>query len=111
MLLLFGEEHEIPTDLRPLQVRSCQSLSSFLSHAYLTDPRRSVSYCNKTCQIADYKRGHKRECQEFIHPPFVPDFVPEAIGDMKYERNPVFALGHNDGVGCWVSISGRADAE
>ena len=75
------------------------------------DSHRSVSYCNKTCQTADYKRGHKRECQEFLHPPFVSDFIPTPIGDMKYDRNPIFAWGHTDGIGCWVSISGRADAE
>ncbi|RDX57373.1 hypothetical protein OH76DRAFT_1395171 [Lentinus brumalis] len=71
---------------------------------------RSVRYCNRDCQTADYKSRHKEECSEFVHPPFTTAFLTEPVGDAKYARDPVFAKGSLNGVGCWVSVKGGSYA-
>ncbi|RDX57343.1 hypothetical protein OH76DRAFT_1476752 [Lentinus brumalis] len=67
---------------------------------------RAARYCNKECQTADYKGYHKRECADFIHPPFTTAFLTEPTGPIMYAPETVFARGTQDGIGCWVSVKG-----
>ena len=70
---------------------------------------RSVRYCSKQCQIEDHRTRHKEDCLNFTRPPLVNMFLTEPIGDERYPHFPVFAHGHRDGVGCWVSEAGHID--
>ncbi len=45
-----------------------------------------------------------------MHPPFTTAFLTEPVGDAKYARDPVFAKGSLNGVGCWVSVKGGSYA-
>ncbi|TFK94049.1 hypothetical protein K466DRAFT_477419 [Polyporus arcularius HHB13444] len=70
---------------------------------------KSVRYCDRQCQLADYKARHKQECVDFVHPPLTRAFMTEPINDEQYPQRPVFARGHRQGVGCWVSVDGEFD--
>ncbi|KAI0359911.1 hypothetical protein OH77DRAFT_877976 [Trametes cingulata] len=70
---------------------------------------KSVHYCDVKCQSAHYKAGHKRECVEFVHPPATTAFMTKPLEGMQYARDPIFAHGHVEGMGCWVSSAGRID--
>ena len=73
---------------------------------------RSVRYCSKECQVADYKATHKDECQGFVHPPFTTAFITQPYGDNAYPPHPIFGSGHEpEGVGYWVSIRDRIETE
>ncbi|KAI0649152.1 hypothetical protein C8Q79DRAFT_999011 [Trametes meyenii] len=72
---------------------------------------KSARYCNQTCQLADFKARHKRECAGFAHPPTTSVFLIQPVAGEKYPQHPVFAHWHEDGVGCWVSIAGRIDCD
>ncbi|TFK94087.1 hypothetical protein K466DRAFT_593913 [Polyporus arcularius HHB13444] len=66
---------------------------------------KSVRYCDHKCQLADYKAGHKRECSNFVTPPLTRTFLTRPTGNKTtYPKNPLFARGSHDGVGCWESI-------
>ncbi|TFK94086.1 hypothetical protein K466DRAFT_658079 [Polyporus arcularius HHB13444] len=70
---------------------------------------KSARYCDRECQVADYKTRHKAECAGFVHPPFTTSFLTEPLGDDKYPQDPLFAKGHLNGVGFWVSVSSSVD--
>ncbi|KAI0368593.1 hypothetical protein BV20DRAFT_968945, partial [Pilatotrama ljubarskyi] len=70
---------------------------------------KSVRYCNVKCQDAHYKASHKRECAEFVHPPFTTAFMTQPLDGRKYSREPIFAHDHIEGMGCWVSNAGQID--
>ncbi|KAI0714258.1 hypothetical protein C8T65DRAFT_828789 [Cerioporus squamosus] len=70
---------------------------------------KSARYCGRECQVADYKTRHRAECAGFARPPFTTSFLTEPIGDHKYPQDPVFARGHMNGIGFWVSVSGSVD--
>ena len=72
-------------------------------------PHRCARYCDRQCQLADYKARHKQECAEFVCPPLSRVFRTEPVGEEQYAPRPVFARGHRDGVGCWVSVDGEYD--
>ncbi|KAI0671699.1 hypothetical protein C8Q78DRAFT_1168540 [Trametes maxima] len=72
---------------------------------------KAARYCNQTCQLADFKARHKRECAGFAHPPTTSAFLTQPVAGEKYAQHPVFAHWHEDGVGCWASISGRIDCD
>ncbi|KAI0649153.1 hypothetical protein C8Q79DRAFT_1007712 [Trametes meyenii] len=71
----------------------------------------AARYCNAACQRADYKRRHKREYADFVHPPALKQFATEPFGDAQYPTSPVFAKGHSQGIGCWISHAGRFNSE
>ncbi|RPD60008.1 hypothetical protein L226DRAFT_534947 [Lentinus tigrinus ALCF2SS1-7] len=70
---------------------------------------KCARYCSKQCQVADYKARHKRECVDFVYPPLTRAFMTEPVNDERYPQRPVFARGHCQGVGCWVSVDGQFD--
>ncbi|RPD60038.1 hypothetical protein L226DRAFT_613017 [Lentinus tigrinus ALCF2SS1-7] len=70
---------------------------------------KAARYCDQTCQLADFKARHKRECGHFTHPPTTSVFLTEPAANERYAKDPVFASGHEDSVGCWVSIGGQID--
>ncbi|KAI1797406.1 hypothetical protein LXA43DRAFT_1070947 [Ganoderma leucocontextum] len=72
---------------------------------------RAARYYNQTCQLADFKARHKRECANFAHPPTTSAFLTKPVAGERFPQQPVFAHGHEGGVGCWVSVSGRIDCE
>ncbi|RDX57375.1 hypothetical protein OH76DRAFT_1476775 [Lentinus brumalis] len=72
---------------------------------------KCARYCNKECQVADYKARHKEECAAFVYPPMTRAFVTEPVGDEKYAQRPVFAHAYREGVGCWVSVDGEYDCD
>ncbi|TFK94081.1 hypothetical protein K466DRAFT_510485 [Polyporus arcularius HHB13444] len=72
---------------------------------------KSVRYCNKECQKADYAARHKQDCAEFADPPFTTDFLTVPIENQKYPRNPIIGQDHEEGVGVWVSIRTSQNCE
>ncbi|TFK94054.1 hypothetical protein K466DRAFT_467579, partial [Polyporus arcularius HHB13444] len=70
---------------------------------------RSVHYCGRACQLADYKARHRDDCVNFARPPFTAEFLTEPIGEAQFAQAPVFASGHKDGVGFWVSVAGNVE--
>ena len=68
-----------------------------------------MRYCNKECQVADYKSRHRDDCKNFVQPPFTTAFLTDPVGNAKFPQAPIFASGQKEGVGCWVSIHGGAD--
>ncbi|KAH9903001.1 hypothetical protein C8Q73DRAFT_661874 [Cubamyces lactineus] len=72
---------------------------------------KAARYCNQECQLADFKARHKRECANFAYPPTTSAFLIRPVAGEQYPQHPVFAHAHQDGVGCWVSISGRIDCD
>ncbi|RPD60034.1 hypothetical protein L226DRAFT_571041 [Lentinus tigrinus ALCF2SS1-7] len=72
---------------------------------------KSVRYCDEECQRADYVARHRQECTDFTHPPLTAAFVTEPIGRLKHAPATVFAHGHRDGVGCWISVRGTKNAD
>ncbi|KAJ8469814.1 hypothetical protein ONZ51_g8750 [Trametes cubensis] len=72
---------------------------------------KAARYCNRECQLADFKARHKRECANFAYPPTTSAFLIRPVAGEQYPQHPVFAHAHQDGVGCWVSISGRIDCD
>ncbi|RPD60006.1 hypothetical protein L226DRAFT_63524 [Lentinus tigrinus ALCF2SS1-7] len=71
---------------------------------------RSVHYCGRACQLADYKARHRGDCVGFVRPPYTAEFLTEPIAEAKFAQAPVFASGHKDGVGFWVSVVGNVEA-
>ncbi|RDX57374.1 hypothetical protein OH76DRAFT_1368441 [Lentinus brumalis] len=71
---------------------------------------RSVHYCDRKCQVAHYKAGHKEDCTNFVQPPLTSAFCTEPVGESAYARETVFGHGHMNGVGCWMSAVGVPDA-
>ncbi|KAI0649147.1 hypothetical protein C8Q79DRAFT_494910 [Trametes meyenii] len=67
---------------------------------------KAARYCDETCQRADYKARHKRECAHFAHPPMTVAFLTQPVAEERYASQPAFAHRHRDGVGCWVGIGG-----
>ncbi len=82
------------------------SLQVSLIAAYLwrdnTEPKnfRAARYCNQTCQLADFKSRHKRECANFINPPTTSAFLVNPVGNERFPQHPTFAHWHEYGVGC-----------
>ncbi|KAI0833436.1 hypothetical protein BC628DRAFT_1308562 [Trametes gibbosa] len=72
---------------------------------------KAARYCDQTCQLADFKSRHKRECANFLHPPTTSAFLTKPIANERYSHQPVFAHWHEDGVGCWVGVAGRIDCD
>ncbi|KAI1797157.1 hypothetical protein LXA43DRAFT_982973 [Ganoderma leucocontextum] len=72
---------------------------------------KAARYCDQTCQLADFKARHKRECPNFVHPPTTSVFFTEPVPGERFPQQPVFAHAHEHGVGCWVSIAGRIDCD
>ncbi|KAI0714257.1 hypothetical protein C8T65DRAFT_806235 [Cerioporus squamosus] len=72
---------------------------------------KAAKYCDQTCQLADFKSRHKRECANFINPPETSAFLARPVTNQPYAMQPVFASGHEDSVGCWVSVDGRTDCD
>ena len=46
-----------------------------------------------------------------MYPPLTRAFMTEPLGDELYPSHPVFAEGHKDGVGYWVSVNGKQACE
>ncbi|EJF64993.1 hypothetical protein DICSQDRAFT_167141 [Dichomitus squalens LYAD-421 SS1] len=72
---------------------------------------KAARYCDEACQLADFKARHKRECANFVNPPTTSSFLTTPVAGARYPQHPVFAQGHEDGVGCWVSVAGRIDCD
>ncbi|KAI0649149.1 hypothetical protein C8Q79DRAFT_1102149 [Trametes meyenii] len=72
---------------------------------------KSTRYCDAKCQLAHYKAGHKQECTGFVHPPFTKEFLTEPLEGDEFPPTPVFAQGHIEGLGCWVSTAGKIGCE
>ncbi|PIL35614.1 hypothetical protein GSI_02342 [Ganoderma sinense ZZ0214-1] len=72
---------------------------------------KAARYCDQTCQLADFKARHKRDCANFAHPPTTSAFLITPVLGERFPQQPVFAHAHEDGVGCWVSIAGRIDCD
>ena len=72
---------------------------------------RAAKYCNQTCQLADFKPRHKHDCANFVHPPITSAFLTKPVAYERYPMQPVFAAGHEESVGCWISVEGRIDCE
>lgn len=70
---------------------------------------RATRYCNKDCQLADFTRVHRRECETFVHLPTTMAFLSTAENEQQFPPHPIFARSHQEHVGCWVSIDGRID--
>ncbi|KAF9028609.1 hypothetical protein BDP27DRAFT_1410263 [Rhodocollybia butyracea] len=71
---------------------------------------RTVHYCDRTCQVAHYKPVHKSDCKSFRNIPLCRSFTMDRIlPGCKYPESVVFAKGHQEGIGCWVSTSGQID--
>lgn len=73
--------------------------------------RRAARYCDRTCQVADYKVRHKLLCSTFAHPPTTIAFQHNAHPVEQFPLHQVFARGHSENVGCWVTVDGRVDCE
>ena len=80
----------------------------YIPHSSLS---RSARYCNERCQQADYKARHRAECANFAYPPLTREFLTEPVDGAKYAEKPIFAQGHKEGVGCWVSCDGQVDGK
>ena len=90
----------------------CRSVPRISASIFRLTSRRSVRYCNKACQTADYAGRHKRECKEFAYPPLTSAFITEPYGDRAYPPHPIFASGYETGeVGYWVSIRDQIEVE
>ncbi|TBU38121.1 hypothetical protein BD309DRAFT_1012691 [Dichomitus squalens] len=72
---------------------------------------KAARYCDEKCQLADFRARHKRECANFVHPPTTSSFLTTPVAGARYPPQPVFAQGCEDGVGCWVSVTGRIDCD
>ncbi|OJT10916.1 hypothetical protein TRAPUB_12572, partial [Trametes pubescens] len=72
---------------------------------------KAARYCDQTCQLADFKARHKRECANFVHPPNTSAFLTKPVANERYPQHPAFAHWHEDGVGCWVTIAGRLECD
>lgn len=70
---------------------------------------RAARYCNEACQLSDFRARHKHECVNFVHLPIAIAFLSKPDLSDKFPRHPLFAHGHENGVGCWVTIEGRID--
>ncbi|KAI0714291.1 hypothetical protein C8T65DRAFT_644617 [Cerioporus squamosus] len=68
---------------------------------------KSARYCDKKCQLADYKARRKQECAAFLYSPLTRFFMTEPIDKEQFSRRPVFAHAHDQDVGCWVSVDGQ----
>jgi hypothetical protein len=62
-----------------------------------------VYSCSKTCQADDWKDGHKKDCQNLVHPPFAKEFEVEERPNAPWPVHPVFGFSKRDGLGIWVS--------
>ncbi|KAJ7581349.1 hypothetical protein C8J56DRAFT_959802 [Mycena floridula] len=74
---------------------------------------RSVRYCNRTCQVADYKATHKQDCISFKDPPLCRDFTMNTRNPgCKFPQSMLFGRGHSKGdVGFWMSTAGTVDCK
>lgn len=72
---------------------------------------RAAHYCDQACQRMDFKARHRDECANFKHLPTTTAFITNPGSSGQFPLHPIFAHSHNDGVGCWVTIAGRADCE
>ncbi|KAI0714253.1 hypothetical protein C8T65DRAFT_806224 [Cerioporus squamosus] len=72
---------------------------------------KSVRYCNKECQKADYAARHKQDFAEFADTPFTTDFLTVPIENQKYPRNPIIGQDQEEGVGVWVSVRTSQNCE
>ncbi|RDX57337.1 hypothetical protein OH76DRAFT_1451320 [Lentinus brumalis] len=72
---------------------------------------KAAKYCDQACQLADFKPRHKRECANFMNPPETSAFLAKPVTNQPYAMQPVFASGHVDSVGCWVSVEGQTDCD
>lgn len=71
-----------------------------------------MRYCDRTCQISDYKARHKHECANFTQLPATPGaFLTKPLAGERYPIHPLFAHWHEEGVGCWVTVEGCIDCE
>lgn len=71
----------------------------------------SVRYCSVACQHAHWK-AHKKPCSSFSNLPFYRDFDPTLIlPGCRYPQSPIFASGHQDGFGCWITPGGQITGE
>ncbi|KZV61460.1 hypothetical protein PENSPDRAFT_658872 [Peniophora sp. CONT] len=71
----------------------------------------SVRYCSVACQHAHW-RAHKNLCSSFSNLPFYRDFDPTLVlPGCQYPQSPVFASGHRDGFGCWITPGGQITGE
>ncbi|KAI0749344.1 hypothetical protein C8Q80DRAFT_619092 [Daedaleopsis nitida] len=51
---------------------------------------RAARYCNQTCQLADFKGRHKRECSQFAAPPITTAFLTKPVANERFPQQPPF---------------------
>ncbi|KAJ7707426.1 hypothetical protein B0H17DRAFT_1191927 [Mycena rosella] len=104
------DEKRVATKEAKLSCDACKKQETSASPLQACSRCRSVRYCSRACQVAHFKPTHKRACAGFAAPPLCRAFnTTVVLPGCAYPERGVFARGHSDGMGAWVSTAGTID--